>query len=714
MATPPDHRIVTTPSNLRGARINEATTKSVIKGEFKDYDNWTPACTTALQNCLSMLYKYDKLECGVARAFGHPMKILLNPFMIFCYHPACVSKDRSPVTLKTNCNLTEYLAHVSMSHNDAIGQSLYKRFLAIHNDIFCTEFGDTPSPISLLVPMPRLIPNGNSLDCIRKYSIHRQLGATYVCHWKDAVIRDNLITPSSLSYQEDDALIHLITTYPQPVSDWKNWKTLSLYLLKFFTYVSGTGANLYRGFTHYPRIAHHHEHSLEEFIKAINHPGPSITSLERWLPVVSMDNEQLHKIEHMFHLKFLQDNSDAIKLLFDNVVRYPVVIGADEQEINQGTFVKDGVLHGLSEKLTAADIARIGFDRLADHIRTKAPFIACAREYRLTDMKGIFSSNIVTSFLGGSLLSKECESRLEIVKKKANRCRECLYNDLPCQYTKVGDRCKECISRNTVCVSLLAFHVLWDMGSSHKKMSKDTQKIDEDSTEFDFAKANLLSIGFGGLHLAKCITNCLRNCSMTLQGCNYGVYVLRALRHLSGEHTPLIRNIKTAVIVGKDRQSDYHSWSTTDKRVQEVLSVAKTYTCTRTPEMILKYKENAKKHKKLLFPTTIVCNLNGEPIVMDPGSACVVVLQRSSVAKMFVIGSYKKPKEKNYKSKAKAVKSNKVRFSNHLSDMTIIKNNLYIVDSGREEVIILINVSLAANIPRKYAFGRFHCDVCDI
>ena len=63
-------------------------------------------------------------------------------------------------------------------------------------------------------------------------------------------------------------------------------------------------------------------------------------------------------------------------------------------------------------------------------------------------------------------------------------------------------------------------------------------------------KSKLDSIGFGGLHLAKAITNSMKNGSLTLHGSNYGVYGLRALRNSIGDNSSFLRFTKTAVFVG--------------------------------------------------------------------------------------------------------------------------------------------------------------------
>ena len=129
----------------------------------------------------------------------------------------------------------------------------------------------------------------------------------------------------------------------------------------------------------------------------------------------------------------------------------------------------------------------------------------------------------------------------------------------------------------------------------------------------------------------------------------------------------------------------------TSKNIQESRNVADSYICTRTPEPVLTYKENAKKHKKVVFPTGLVCNSNGEPFILDTGSASVLVLQRGSVAKMAVIGCYMKPGEENYEVET-ALKVTKLRFSNHLNDFIINKDTLFVVDAGRHEIVVIPKV----------------------
>ena len=105
--------------------------------------------------------------------------------------------------------------------------------------------------------------------------------------------------------------------------------------------------------------------------------------------------------------------------------------------------------------------------------------------------------------------------------------------------------------------------------------------ITEDSNEYDMKNPGLVSITFGGLHLAKTPTNFLRNNVLTLNGQNYGLHVIRALRNSPSLHSYIISNVKAAVVGGKDRQSDALSYDITGPLVQEILKAAKTYKCVR-------------------------------------------------------------------------------------------------------------------------------------
>ena len=104
------------------------------------------------------------------------------------------------------------------------------------------------------------------------------------------------------------------------------------------------------------------------------------------------ENEVIHITELLFHLKVLSKDDECVKITFPSVTRYPVTLGIDEQEINQGTFIHEGKLHGLSSKITAWEIHQIGLKNIAKYIAEENGFVTAVREYRLTGVNGKFSN----------------------------------------------------------------------------------------------------------------------------------------------------------------------------------------------------------------------------------------------------------------------------------------------------------------------------------
>ena len=170
------------------------------------------------------------------------------------------------------------------------------------------------------------------------------------------------------------------------------------------------------------------------------------------------------------------------------------------------------------------------------------------------------------------------------------------------------------------------------MGSPHKTTAKVIKQITEESDFNDMNDPHMFSIGFGGLHILKSPTNHLRNYALCLNGENYGVHLLRSLRHTPGPHSSVLANLKVSVINGKDRQSDLLSYETTASTAQETLSLAETYSCCRVPELVLSYTDNAQKQKRIMKPSSVQCNKNGDVFILDAGAAVVHAVDRSSVA----------------------------------------------------------------------------------
>ena len=585
-------------------------------------------------------------------------------------------------------------------HNDALGLAFQKRFRAVYEDPFITvEQLDqlAPSPFSLLTDIG---PPGEKIKkYLKRYCIARDLnGSSYICHWKNLFIQNEVIESSSLSFQEDNALIDTFLHYPYPIQDWKFYKTAAFYFLKIYCSNGSNSLNLHRGITNYPGLSTHKEIDPKKFLAGINHAGPGLTTIQNWLPTVSYENDQFHMKYLLCHLKTLMKN-DSVCLQFDGVTRYPVVMGIDEQELNQGTFVEGATLHGLMKKLSAGEIKAVGFNNFASYISTVNSPITSVREYRLIDLKGLMCSNAFTSFVSGSLKSKDCIESLKRVSKLANQCEHCLRNSLACSYEMLNEKCSGCISSGSHCISVNVFHVLWDMGSSQVKSADElVERLTKENVGDFYLHSDRFTVGFGMLHILKCVTNKLRNYSLSLAGENYGVHVLRAMKNDDDEAGVILRDLKTAVIVGKDRQSDYLSNMTSGKIVQEALAKKETYMLTRVPEAVLTHKDNAKKQKKMIHPVSVSCNQNGDCFILDAEAACIHVYDRFTVSKLHLVGKYSEPSLALYTTGSAKLKGKDVKLSNSLLAMDIYENDLYVVDGGRKELVILKKCTLAKNI----------------
>lgn len=149
--------------------------------------------------------------------------------MIVCYHPDCLKSRAGPVVrLKHPFYLKTYHTHLGR-HCDMLGDGMKKRFGAIDEDLFMTHHALDEvfqSPYSL---QPNLKLNSTAVDAMQKYGITRELKMNYVCHWKNWLIEQQILNVDSLSFQEDEAFIHCVLSYPRPVHEWKLWKTVFIW-----------------------------------------------------------------------------------------------------------------------------------------------------------------------------------------------------------------------------------------------------------------------------------------------------------------------------------------------------------------------------------------------------------------------------------------------------------------------------------------------------
>lgn len=325
-------------------------------------------------------------------------------------------------------------------------------------------------------------------------------------------------------------------------------------------------------------------------------------------------------------------------------------------------------------------------------------FITSVREYRVIDLKGLMCSNVYTSFVSGCLKSNSCMKYLKNVSELSRSCEYCLKNSLKCSYKMLDEKCGSCKENGQHCRSVIIFHVLWDMGSSQVKSAHEwLLKLDSENIDLEFLSADKITIGFGMLHILKAIINKTRNYSLSYQGQNYGIHILRSMKNDDDSAAEYLSTMKNAVLVGKDRQSDYLSYMTTSDVVQCALKQKKSYLLTRVPEPVLTYKDSAKKQKPFIFPVAVECNSNGDVFVLDAGASCMHAFDRFSVTKSYIVGSYEKPCLDKYDSST-PLKGKDVKLSKNISSMAFVKDDLFVADNDRRELVIIKQCNLAKNI----------------
>ena len=129
--------------------------------------------------------------------------------------------------------------------------------------------------------------------------------------------------------------------------------------------ISSAALNLYHGVT-FNRATTKKEKlpGVRGFAKQINHACPSVNTTKRVYPSIRYKNDIYHPSEKLYHIKCLMKSSESFGFVFgENVVSFPVCLGIDEQETNQGTFLHNGKLHGLNNIMSAGDVKSIGLQK---------------------------------------------------------------------------------------------------------------------------------------------------------------------------------------------------------------------------------------------------------------------------------------------------------------------------------------------------------------
>lgn len=200
------------------------------------------------------------------------------------------------------------------------------------------------------------------------------------------------------------------------------------------------------------------------------------------------------------------------------------------------------------------------------------------------------------------------------------------------------------------------------------------------------------------------MTNKLSNYILSLHGENYGIHVLCAIKNQNDKAAEILHNVKNAVLVGKDRQSDYLSYVTSSELVQKSLSEKKCYILTRSPEPVLNYVDNAKKQMPIKYPVAVLCNTNGDQFILDSGAASIHAFDSCSVEKSYIIGLYNKASHEEHVPGNAKLKGCNLKLSHNLMSMTILQDDLHVSDVGRMELAVLKKCYLAKNIRKSVLY----------
>ena len=82
-------------------------------------------------------------------------------------------------------------------------------------------------------------------------------------------------------------------------------------------------------------------------VSEMNHPGPCLSTLQNIMPRLIHANKTKLRKESTFHLKILEKVNQTAAIKYPMARRYPATLGIEEQELNTGVYVHNGLFHGL-------------------------------------------------------------------------------------------------------------------------------------------------------------------------------------------------------------------------------------------------------------------------------------------------------------------------------------------------------------------------------
>ena len=156
------------------------------------------------------------------------------------------------IHLKSFNDLSNYIKHLAIHtehpeyNEDSFASLMYKRLKGSY--IFSTE-----AEIDKVCPIrPCLAPMGCVSEELRRdavaYRINRDFDGHFMAKWLSLIFDNNVIESNHIIYQELSALLQTALSFPSPVRNWEEHRTLFLHSLAVYTSTPLLSYELMRGY----------------------------------------------------------------------------------------------------------------------------------------------------------------------------------------------------------------------------------------------------------------------------------------------------------------------------------------------------------------------------------------------------------------------------------------------------------------------------------
>ena len=265
---------------------------------------WTQKSSDILLSAPLVLFEFHRLCSAVNRLFS--AQILLNPVYGFC--PLC-----GKVLKLKHINCTKsLLAHLQSSHSDSENDYYVQHMRLLDDHHFVSK-----TYSKLLVTEEK---NHEYFSFMLPHSL--QTGDLhYLSFWTDILLKNDIIEPGSLIFQEIDAYIDMCQRFPHPTPPrWKFWPTLCGYVERLNVGFSRFSHKFYLGghvidknITSQTATIEH----LRDFTPTVNHAGPALSTVSSWKPALVLES-CTHFLEIALHLKSLMACPECRPVLIRN------------------------------------------------------------------------------------------------------------------------------------------------------------------------------------------------------------------------------------------------------------------------------------------------------------------------------------------------------------------------------------------------------------